>query len=198
MSVGVTLNFPTTTTDQYDRTCALMGLTPRGPGPSGLLFHWARVDGAGMTLTDVWTSRERFEEFARDQIAPLSRQAGITDPPTTTFDDVYNYLTAGTLANTITPIAVVMEFQGEMRQYDEVMDLMGFAPKTGGADGGLFHWVTEIEGGARTIDVWQDRATFEAFAESHILPYTAKVGVEPATSLTVYNIYNYFTAGKEA
>ncbi|MEY9932418.1 hypothetical protein ABH926_007069 [Catenulispora sp. GP43] len=195
MSVGVTLEFPAATTEQYDTTCALMGLTPRGPGPSGLLFHWARVDGAGMVLTDVWTSRERFEEFARDQIAPLSRQAGVTEPPTTTFDDVYNYLGAGPLADTITPIAVVMEFEGEMRQYDEVMDLMEFAPQSTGADGGLFHWVTETEGGARTTDVWQDRATFDAFAESHIIPYTAKVGVAPATSVTMYDVYNYFTAG---
>lgn len=30
MAIGVTLDFPAITTDQYDRTCALMGLTPRG------------------------------------------------------------------------------------------------------------------------------------------------------------------------
>jgi hypothetical protein len=198
MTVGVTLNFPAATTDQYDRTCQLMGLTPRGAGPSGLLFHWSSVQGAGMLITDVWTSRERFEEFARDQIGPLSQQAGITEPPSTTFHDVHNDLTSGTLADTIAPIAVVMEFQGEMRQYDEVLDLMGFTPNGPGAPGCLFHWVTEIEGGARTTDVWQDKATFDAFVESHILPYIAKVGVEPATSVTVYDVYNYFTAGKEA
>lgn len=198
MTVGVTLTFPAATPDQYDRTCALMGLKPRGAGPSGLLFHWSTVDGAGMLITDVWTSRERFEEFARDQIGPLSREAGIAEPPTSTFHEVYNYLTAGTLADTITPIAVVMEFSGEMRQYDEVLDLMGFAPNGPGAPGCLFHWATEIEGGARTTDVWQDKATFDEFAETHILPYTAKVGVEPAISVKVYDVYNYFTAGKEA
>lgn len=198
MTVGITMKFPAATTDQYDRTCELMGLTPRGPGPAGLLFHWATVDGAGMLLTDVWTSRERFEEFARDKIGPLSRQAGITEPPVTEFHDVHNYQTAGALSDTITPIAVVMEFQGEMRQYDEVLDLMGFTPKGSGADGGLFHWVTEIEGGARIADVWQDRETFETFAETQLIPYTAKVGVEAATSTTLYDVYNYFTAGKEA
>jgi hypothetical protein len=148
-----------------------------------------------MQVNDVWTSRERFDQFARDEIGPLSQQAGITEPPQATFYDVYNYLTAGALAATITPLAVIMEFQGEMRQYDEVLDLMGFTPKGSGADGGLFHWATQIEGGARTTDVWQDKATFDAFVESHILPYTAKVGVEPATSVTVYDVYNYFTAG---
>ena len=196
MTVGVTLKFPAATTDQYDRTCALMGLTPRGAGPSGLLFHWASVEGAGMLITDVWTSRERFEEFARDQIGPLSRQAGITEPPQTTIEDVHNYLTSGALADPITnPVAVVMEFQGTMNQYDEVLDLMGFPPNGPGADGGLFHWVTAIEGGARTTDVWQDRATFETFTETHIIPYTAKVGVSPATSVTFHDVYNYFTAG---
>lgn len=195
MTVGVTLNFPAATTDQYDRTCALMGLTPRGPGPSGILFHWASVAGAGMLITDVWTSRERFEEFARDQIGPLSRQAGITEPPTTEFHDVHNYLTAGTISGTAIPIAVVMEFQADMHQYDEVIDLMGFTPKGSGADGGLFHWVTEVEGGARVTDVWQDRATFDAFTETQVMPYTAKVGVGPATSVTIHDVYNYFTAG---
>lgn len=197
MSVGVTMDFPTATADQYNRTCALMGLTPRGPGPSGLLFHWAHIGsgGTGMELTDVWTSRERFEEFARDSIGPLSRQAGVTDEPVIAFYDVYNYLNAGELTGRMAPVAVVMEFQGEIRQYDEVMDLMGFTPKGPGADGGLFHWVTETEGGARTTDVWQNHATFDAFLESHIIPYTAKVGVAPPTSVTVYDVYNYYTAG---
>jgi len=88
-----------------------------------------------------------------------------------------------------------MEFQGELRQYDEVLDLMGFTPNGRGADGGMFHWATAIAGGVRTTDVWQDRATFEAFVESHLIPYTAKVGVEAATSVTMYDVYNYFTAG---
>ncbi|GAA1986565.1 hypothetical protein [Catenulispora subtropica] len=195
MAIGVRLDFPAATTDQYDRACSLMGLTPRGAGPAGALFHWARVDGPGMVITDVWNSRDQFEEFARDQIGPFCRQAGIIEQPTTTFSDVYNYLTAGALSSTITPIAVVMEFPGEMRQYDEVLDLMGFTPQGRGADGGLFHWATRTADGARTTEVWQDRATFDAFAETNLIPYTAKAGVAPASSVTVYDVYNYFTAG---
>jgi hypothetical protein len=195
MTIGVTLEFPATTADQYDRTCALMGLTPRGAGPAGLLFHWATIQGDGVLITDVWNSRERFEEFARDQIGPLSAQAGITQAPTTTFRDVHNYLTSGTLSGAVTPIAAVMEFEGEMRQYDEVLDLMGLTPRGPGADGGLFHWVAEIEGGARITDVWQDRATFDDFTQTSIIPYTAKAGVGPAKSVVVYDVYNYFTAG---
>jgi hypothetical protein len=80
-------------------------------------------------------------------------------------------------------------------QYNRTCELMGLTPRGAGPAGLLFHWATQIEGGARTTDVWQDKATFDAFVESHILPYTAKVGVEPATSVTVYDVYNYFTAG---
>jgi len=190
------MEFPTATPEQYDRTCSLMGLTPRGAGPAGILFHWAAVRGGGMLITDVWKTRERFEEFAREEIGPLSVQAGITQAPTTAFHDVHNYLTAGSFSDTTTPIAAVTEFEADMGQYDEVIDLMGFTPQGSGADGGLFHWVTAITGGARTTDVWQDRATFDAFTETSIMPYTAKVGVQPAKSVVVYDVYNYFTAGR--
>jgi hypothetical protein len=195
MAIGITMEFPAVTTDQYDRTCSLMGLTPRGPGPAGSLFHWATVQGDGMLMADVWRTRERFEEFARDQIGPLTAQAGIAQAPTTTFYDVHNYLTAGAFSGTSKPIAVVMEFDGEMGQYDEVLDLLGFTPQGAGADGGLFHWVTETEGGARTTDVWQDQATFEAFVEGSMIPATMKAGVAPANSVVMYDVYNYFTAG---
>lgn len=147
-----------------------------------------------MLITDVWDSRERFEEFARDQIGPLSAEAGVPRQPTMTFHDVHNFLTAGAISQATTPLAVVMEWEGEMRQYDEVLDLMGFTPQGTGADGGLFHWVTATEGGARTTDVWQDRASFEDFTEAYVIPYTAKVGVGDTTSVALYDVYNYFTA----
>jgi hypothetical protein len=195
MTVAVTLEFPAITTDQYDRACSLMGLTPRGAGPDGMLFHWAGVVGDGMLITDVWATRERFEEFSRDKIMPLTQQAGITTPPNVTFHDVHNYFTAGTPASPAAPVAVVMDFDGDLGQYDEIVDLMGFTPRGSGPDGALFHWVTGTDGGVRVTDVWQDRATFDTFAETQIGPYSAKVGMEPAKTMTAYDVYNYFTAG---
>ena len=72
-----------------------MGLTPRSAGPAGMLFHWAATAGDGMLNTDVWATRERFDEYARDKIMPLTRQAGITTTPKLTFHEVHNYFTAG-------------------------------------------------------------------------------------------------------
>ena len=91
MAVGVVLKFPKSTTAQYDEVNRLMGNTQRGPGPAGILFHWATVDGDGLLITDVWPSKERFDEFARDEIGPRTQQAGMTDPPEITFYDVHNY-----------------------------------------------------------------------------------------------------------
>ena len=43
----------------------------------------------------MWRSRDQFEKFAEEQIDPYLREAGIENPPETTFIEVYNYLTAG-------------------------------------------------------------------------------------------------------
>jgi hypothetical protein len=195
MTVAVTLEFPTITPEQYDRACALMGLTPRGPGPAGMLFHWAGVVGEGMLIIDVWATRERFDEFAREQIVPRTREAGITTPPKITFDDVHNYFTAGPQAAPTAPVAIVMDFDGDLKQYDEIVDLMDLTSKGPGPEGALFHWVTGTEGGMHITDVWRDRATFDTFAETQIGPYAAKVGMEPAKAMAAYDVYNYFTAG---
>jgi hypothetical protein len=47
----------------------------------------------------------------------------------------------------------------------------------------------------RITDVWQDRETFDDFAEHQIKPYTAKVGVAAPATVTFYDLHNYFTAG---
>jgi len=198
MAIGVTLEFPEITPAQYDSVRDLMGLTARGAGPAGSLSHWAGLDGPGMFMTDVWDSRERFEEFAHHQIGPLSAEAGVTAPPKTTYDEIHTYLTAGSLSkplDAMEPIAVVMEFADDIQKYDEVLDLMGLTPQGPGPDGALFHWTTAIEGVIRITDLWQDRATFDAFAETHIGPYAAKVGMAPPESTVVRDVYDFFTAG---
>lgn len=64
-----------------------------------------------------------------------------------------------------------------------------------GPEGNLFHRVSEIDGVIRITDVWQDRETFDDFAEHQIKPYTAKVGVAAPATVTYYDLHNYFTAG---
>jgi hypothetical protein len=197
MAIGVTMRLPGASTAQYDEVCRLMGLRPHGAGPAGLLFHWAAADGDGMLITDVWQERERFEQFAREQIGPYSRQAGIDAPTDTTVYDVhnYNYRPADTISVPRAPIAVVLDYGGTLAQYDEVVETMGFEHGSVGPEGGLFHWAAETESGVRITDAWQDRQILEDFIEHQIKPHRAKAGVDAPRSLTYYAIHNYFTAG---
>jgi hypothetical protein len=191
------MRFPGASPKQYDEVCRLMGLRPHGPGPAGLLFHWAAADGDAVLVTDVWQERERFEQFGREQIGPYSEQAGIGAPTETAVSDVHNYnhRPAGTIVAPSAPIAVVMDYPGTLDQYDEIVELMGYRYGGPGPDGSLFHWAAATESGVRITDAWQDRETFEDFAEHQIRPHQAKVGVDAPTSTTFYAIHNYFTEG---
>jgi hypothetical protein len=95
MAVGVVLEFEGATLDQYDQVLERMGLASGGPGPSGALFHWATGTDNGIRVTDVWESRERFEQFAEEQIGPHTAAVGIPGPPQVTMYDVHGYMTAG-------------------------------------------------------------------------------------------------------
>ena len=64
MAVGVQLDFEGATIEQYDQILEKMGLTHRGPGGPGSLFHWVTKTENGLRATDVWESREVFEKFA--------------------------------------------------------------------------------------------------------------------------------------
>lgn len=95
MAVGVILEFEGATLDQYDQVIEKMGFSPGGAGAPGGLFHWVTQTDNGVRVTDVWQDRETFEQFAQEQIGPLSAEVGIPNPPQTSFFDVHNYLTAG-------------------------------------------------------------------------------------------------------
>ncbi|MFN2466718.1 MAG: hypothetical protein ABR521_01090 [Gaiellaceae bacterium] len=93
-------------------------------------------------------------------------------------------------------VGVILEFEGAtLEQYDQVIAKMGFSPGGAGAPGGLFHWVTPTESGIRVTDVWQDRETFERFAEDQIGPITAEVGIPSPPSISFFEVHNYLTAG---
>lgn len=93
-------------------------------------------------------------------------------------------------------VAVQLDFQGgTLDQYDQVLEAIGFEPGGAGAVGGLFHWVRVTEDGIRVTDVWQDRETFERFAEEHIGPSMQKAGVDLTPEITFYEVHNYLTAG---
>ena len=93
-------------------------------------------------------------------------------------------------------VAVVLEFEGAtLDQYDQVIEKMGFSPGGAGAPGGLFHWVTQTANGIRVTDVWQDRETFEQFAQEQIGPFSAEVGITNPPEISFFDVHNYLTAG---
>jgi hypothetical protein len=49
--------------------------------------------------------------------------------------------------------------------------------------------VGESEDGIRVVDVWEDRATFDKFAEEQIGPFSAEVGA-PEPEITEYAVHN--------
>ncbi|MFL5782292.1 MAG: hypothetical protein ACJ760_13340 [Thermoleophilaceae bacterium] len=65
-----------------------MGLSDGTP-PDGSHYHVAgEVDG-GFRVVDVWESAERFQEFAEQQIGPLTQEEGFP-PPEVSIREVHN------------------------------------------------------------------------------------------------------------
>lgn len=95
MAIAVQLDFKGATLEQYDQVIQKMGFRPGGSGGPGGLFHWATKTADGIRVTDVWQSRDHFEKFSQDKIAPITREVGFEGPPDVQFFDVHNYLTAG-------------------------------------------------------------------------------------------------------
>ena len=95
MAVAVVLEFEGATLDQYDQVIEKMGFTPGGTGAPGSISHWVTKTDNGIRVTDVWETREQFENFAQEQIGPYTQEVGISAPPQTTFFEVHNYLAAG-------------------------------------------------------------------------------------------------------
>jgi hypothetical protein len=90
MAVAVVMDFEGGTLDQYDQVVQAMGLTPGGPTPPNALFHWATKTDTGVRVTDVWESREAFEQFAQEQIGPQTQAVGLSEPQIAYYD-AHNY-----------------------------------------------------------------------------------------------------------
>ncbi len=83
------------TLEQYDQVIEKMGFAPGGTGPSGLLFHWATRTDGGIRVTDVWERKDAFDEFAQNQIMPITQELGIPGPPDLQFFEVHSFLREG-------------------------------------------------------------------------------------------------------
>lgn len=196
MAVGVTMEFDGGTLEQYDEVIRRMGLTPEGDAPDGALFHWSAATADGIRVTDVWESQEQFERFAGQEIGPITAAVGVPGPPRTQIVPAHSYLTAGEgTGRGEGTIAVIVDFDGAtLDQYDAAIDSVGLSSGGSAAPGCLFHWTSATDGGFRAIDVWSDRATFEAYAQSHIMPAAASAGLTTAPRIEFLPVHNYFTS----
>jgi hypothetical protein len=88
-------------------------------------------------------------------------------------------------------VALIQDFTGgTLDQYDEIIEKMELGGKV--PPGAVFHWVAETDDGIKVVDVWEDRATFDKFAEEKIGPISAEVGA-PAPTVTEYEVHNTLT-----
>ena len=95
MPVAVIQEFKGGTIEQYDEVVDKMGFARGGAGAPGGLFHWVTKTDDGFRVTDVWQSKDEYEQFAESKIGPLAAEAGIPGPPQISDAEVHNYLTAG-------------------------------------------------------------------------------------------------------
>ncbi len=86
-------------------------------------------------------------------------------------------------------VALIMDFMGAtLDQYDQVIEKMELGGKT--PPGATFHWCAATDDGIRVVDIWDDRATFDKFAEEKIGPITAEVGVPNPPEITEYAVHD--------
>jgi len=95
MAIGVQLDFPGATLEQYDEVIEKMGLDKGQGTPPGALFHWVTKTDEGLCVIDVWESREAFDKFSEEQIMPITQEVGLAAPSNVEFHDVHNFLIRG-------------------------------------------------------------------------------------------------------
>jgi hypothetical protein len=92
MAVGVFLEFPGVTWEQYEQLVQDLGLS--GP-PEGVLIHvCGPTSDGGWRMVDVWESQEAFEQFANELLFPRAQARGFPQPSKRKFFEPFHVLTS--------------------------------------------------------------------------------------------------------
>ena len=75
------------TPDQYDALRPIVRW--ENEYPEGVIFHVAWFDGGGINVIEVWNSREQFDRFMQDRLAPGIQQVGVESRPDITWSDAH-------------------------------------------------------------------------------------------------------------
>ena len=90
MAVGVLMEFPGVTREQYDQLVQDLDLSRP---PEGALIHvCGPTSDGGWRTVDVWESQEAFERFANELLIPRARALGFPQPSKREFFEPYHAL----------------------------------------------------------------------------------------------------------
>lgn len=78
MPIMVIYRLPGLTPDAYDAVRVEVGWEARPP--AGAISHAIGFDRAGGVETDLWETREDFQAYVRDRLAPVAEALGVDLP----------------------------------------------------------------------------------------------------------------------
>ena len=78
MAVGMIMNFPGVTQEQYDAVLEQLNLGGRMP-PGGISHAAGPIEG-GWRVVDVWESQEAFDIFLRERLEQATQTVGLAPP----------------------------------------------------------------------------------------------------------------------
>ena len=88
MAIGIRGTMAGVTREQFEAMDRTVGSDP----PDGLIFHASGPVDGGWQVVDFWESREQFDRFIAEQVAPVMAQAGAAPPELEEFA-VHEYMT---------------------------------------------------------------------------------------------------------
>ena len=83
MAIGMMLNIPGGTKEQYEQLNQAAFGNPQGPteAPPGLIIHTAGATADGWRIFDVWESKDAFEQFMNGVLMPAAQELGMPEIP---------------------------------------------------------------------------------------------------------------------
>jgi len=83
MAIGVLLDIPGGTKEQYEEVNQRAFGNPKGPSepPAGLIVHTSGATPSGWRIFDVWETTDDFERFNNEIIMPAVEGMGLPEIP---------------------------------------------------------------------------------------------------------------------
>jgi len=93
MATVMLMHWPEVTKEKYEEV--RKSVNWEGEPPAGAKFHTAWLSSDGFHVLDLWDSKEQFEAFVQNRLAPGVAAAGITGQPKVEFADSLSIFAPG-------------------------------------------------------------------------------------------------------